>query len=87
MIFFCQAACGANWANGQGPGIIWSLRIMFASSIPSSVAAADTHIVVDSAARHANEPGPHVTVLSDCCAVRHHSDFAFSLVSKSLEGE
>ena len=36
------AASEANWANGQSPGENWPLRIMFATSIPSSVADAET---------------------------------------------
>ena len=31
----------ANWLNGQSPGVNWPLRIMWATSIPSSVADAE----------------------------------------------
>ncbi len=38
---FDYAASAANWANGQSPDVNWPFRIMFATSIPSSVAEAD----------------------------------------------
>ena len=36
------AAREMNWANGHSPGVNWPSRIMFATSIPSSVAEAAT---------------------------------------------
>jgi hypothetical protein len=41
LIPFCSAARAGSWATGQGPGVIWPLRIMYATSILSSVAQAD----------------------------------------------